>query len=284
MATRGEYTTVTDVRQSYLGVSSNADDALLLDLIRSVSRDIDSACLRHFYPVIQTRYFNPLEDTTMSEILPTRRRLLMDDDLLAVTTLVNGDSTTIGSTSYILETPNFTPYWAIKLLLTSGYVWYYTVDAENAISVTGVWGYHSDYANAWLSVDTLGAAMSDTTGTTALLTNGNGSVKGGQLVKVDDEYMYWGTVADKSASNLLRGVNGSTAATHLSGAAVYVWQVDDAIQQVAKEAAAARYRLRDNPVGETVIMDGHSFATPKDVAKYIKARCSDIGLIRTGVL
>jgi hypothetical protein len=94
--------------------------------------------------------------------------------------------------------------------------------------------------------------------------------------------MYWGTVADKSASGIQRGVNGSTAATHSSNATVSVWQVDDSIQQLAKEAVAARYRLRDNPVAETVVMDGHSFATPKDVAKYIKARVLDIGIVRTG--
>lgn len=61
--------------------------------------------------------------------------LLLGDDCLTVTAVVNGDGVTISSTNYTLLPRNKTPKYAIEL--HTGYTWSTTAD----ISITGTWGY-----------------------------------------------------------------------------------------------------------------------------------------------
>lgn len=58
-------------------------------------------------------------------------------DLLSVDTLLNGDGTTLTSTSYWLEPRNEPPYQWIRL--KSSNAWVFGTDGE--ITVTGTWGY-----------------------------------------------------------------------------------------------------------------------------------------------
>lgn len=274
MPTRGEYSTVTEIRSTYLSIVGTGDDALLLELLRSVCRDIDKACHQFFYPLIETRYFDPTRDVNGNLLKPDR-------PLLAVTTLTNGDSTAITSGQYVFEprNTNDSPKWGIKLLGSSGVSWRYTTDPENALSLAGVWGYHANYSDAWVSTDTLGAAIASTSTTSATLTT-SASLKAGQLIKIDSEFLYVSAVVTTTAT-IVRGVNGSTAATHLISAPIYVWTVDDSLAQLTKEATVARYRLRSNPLADNfVALDGSVLVNPKDIDKYITRRVSELGLVR----
>lgn len=52
------------------------------------------------------------------------------------------DSTTKLASSDVVYLPlNATPYYAIKIKGSTGYTWTYTLDPDNEISVTGLWGY-----------------------------------------------------------------------------------------------------------------------------------------------
>lgn len=115
------------------------------------------------------------------------------------------------------------------------------------VSIDGIWGIHSDYAHAWLAVDTLAAAITTTTATTFTVadvdgtdTNGNTPrISVGHLLKIDDEYMeVISTVAAATNSvTVIRGAHGSAAATHLIAAPVSVWQVEEPILwAVARQA------------------------------------------------
>jgi hypothetical protein len=129
-----DYTTVSEVK-TYLHISGAGDDALLGDLVTRASRIIDQHCGRWFYADTQTRSY----DAVGSHI--TGRLLLLDADLLALTTLVNGDGTTIDNDDVILRPINWPPYFGIALRTSSNLRWAYTDDPEGAISVTGSWGY-----------------------------------------------------------------------------------------------------------------------------------------------
>ena len=128
-----DYCTVADVK-ALLNANESGDDALLAVLVTRASALVDSYTRRTFAERTETRYYTPFEDTA-------GRLLLLDDDLLSVTTLTNGDGTVITADDYVLRPANRVPAWGIKLKASSGISWTYRDDPEGAISIEGTWGY-----------------------------------------------------------------------------------------------------------------------------------------------
>ncbi len=129
-----DYTTVGEVK-TYLHIGGTGDDDLIEDLVTRASRIIDAHCGRWFAADTQTRYY----DAVGPHI--TGRLLLLDADLLSLTTLTNGDGAEISSDDIILRPINWPPYFGIALKASSGLSWAYSDDPEGAISVAGTWGY-----------------------------------------------------------------------------------------------------------------------------------------------
>jgi len=126
-----------DELKEYLGVTGATDDAMLLTLLAAAQRTIDSYCARTFEATADTvRTFDSQRDVD-------GYTLTVDSDLCAITSIVNGDGTTISNSHYVTEPRNETPYYAIRLKASAGKVWTSTVsgDSENAISITGKWAY-----------------------------------------------------------------------------------------------------------------------------------------------
>ncbi len=129
-----DYCTVAQVK-ALLNASESGDDALLADLVTRASAMVDSYTRRRtFAERIETRYYTPGEDTS-------GRLLFLDDDLLSITTLTNGDGTIIAAADYVLRPANILPAWGIRLKASSGISWTCEDDPEDAISVAGEWGY-----------------------------------------------------------------------------------------------------------------------------------------------
>lgn len=127
------YCTVAQVK-ALISATESGDDALLAVLVTRASALVDQHTGRTFADRSETRTFTPGTDTD-------GLTLLLDDDLISITTLTNGDGTVIAAASYKLLPLNHTPKHAIRLLASSGLSWTYTDDAEGAISVNGKWGY-----------------------------------------------------------------------------------------------------------------------------------------------
>lgn len=266
----GDYTTRAIVKSQYLDVTQTTDDALITDIVKDVSRQIDAVSNRRFAPFIQTRYF----DT------PLGYDLYFDTDLFSVTSITNGQGAALTASDYKLYPLNESPKQKATIIKSTGLEWQMngTSDPEGAISVAGAWCYARD--GGWIdSGAVLGVGANDTT---TSLTVTTGKINVGQLVKIDDEYLYVTavTVSTSDTLTVVRGVNGSTAASHLISAALYYWQPDQNINLLAQQASAAAYRLRANPVGDTVTIDGVTFATPKDVTAFIYKRLTGLGLKR----
>ena len=125
-----------------------SDDTLIEGLVELASRFIDAETKRTFYARSETHYFD----------VPEGRELTLDDDLLTVTTLTNGDTTVLTSTYYNLIPKNKAPYYAIRLKETSAYSWSENSsgNTEYVISVAGTWGYSAtapaDIKNACLMI------------------------------------------------------------------------------------------------------------------------------------
>lgn len=271
MATYADYTTLQDVRGYYLGAQQTTDDTLLAQIIRDTSREIESLSNRWFYPRIETRYYAGA---------PGGKQVTLDADLLSLTTLTNGNSGSVGATDYLLVPPNTTPKQAVILRQSSGLVW----EADSAgdwydnVSVAGVWGYSTDYTSAWTNT---GYTLSGSVGTVDTTLSASGQLYAGQLLKVDSEYMYVSTSGSANAG-IVRAVNGSTSGSHAASAAIYAWDFGP-IGEVARVCVAAYYRLRANPVGETVQIDGLTFATPKDVKAYMRKQLDALGAQRVAI-
>lgn len=270
MATYADYTTVDALRANYLSATETTQDTLLLSLIRQAARDIDAAGSRSFYPRIETRYY----DT------PTGASLRFDDDLLAVTAITNGDGVALATADYKLYPLNEDAKHEVRLLPSSGEAWETdsSGNSEGAISVTGTWGYHVRYSSAWADVGAvLTSAVTTTTGTTALVTAG--ALKAGDLVKADAEYIYTSAITTAGTATVIRAVNGSTATTHTTSAAVLRWTFDE-VERLCCESAAAYYRLRSNPVGDSVSVGDQTFVTPRDVRQHIAKQVSALEMAK----
>lgn len=135
MAITNGYATLAEYKAYHPITSVSAtDDGVIEDLIEAASRHFDAqASGRTFYARTETRYFS----------IPSGRTLRVDDDLLAITTLTNGDGTVISSSDYYLVPRNASPKFEIVLKESASVFWASDSNGntEFVISIAGSWGY-----------------------------------------------------------------------------------------------------------------------------------------------
>lgn len=231
--------------------SVTGEDVLLRRFCESASRKIDTWTRRKFYPRIETRYYDDDESW----------RIWLDDDLLEINLLTTGNTgTTITPAQYILWPYGDYPKARIDIDESTGVALSFSGTPQRANAVAGTWGYNSDWARAWVgSGDTLQAAVTDATGTTLTVTSAAGANVQGlaprfqecHLLKIDDELLYVYAVPLNTSLSVRRGVNGSTAATHLDGAAIYVFEPEPEITLAIQRWGAYLYRQKDSDTFET---------------------------------
>src|SRR4051794_2955012 len=184
------YATLSAFRQRQsLASSDTGDDARMLAKLRAATTEIDRYTGRSFLPTIATRRFDWRGAKTL---------LLRGYDLLELTTLINGDGTTIDPAAIISLGGVNGPIVGIELDITKA-LFVYQSTTTRAISVSGVWGWHDDYASAWkTSGDVIqggGITANATTFTVASVSGADSwgmspRFSAGQLIKVDAEYMH----------------------------------------------------------------------------------------------
>lgn len=115
--------------------TSSGDDAVIEQIIESASRVIDTETRRTFYARAETRYYD----------VPTGNTLELDDDLISIGKLTNGDGTEITAGDYLTKPYNESPKYAIKIKDVSNVTFEFdsTTNGEKAISVSGSWGWSS---------------------------------------------------------------------------------------------------------------------------------------------
>jgi hypothetical protein len=127
------YATLTDAKNyARITTTDSTDDGVIEKLVESASRYIDAEAQRMFYATTETRLFNmPLGDT-----------LYFDKDLQSLTTLLNGDGSTITAAQYALLPANDTPKYAVQILPSTSIAWKSATNGNfvQCISVTGSWG------------------------------------------------------------------------------------------------------------------------------------------------
>lgn len=235
-------------------VSLSVDDQKMIGKLQTVSRRVDNLFPQTprwpvFAPWIGTRLIPVTGFNTNS----WQNTLSFQGFLLALTsTSVNGTDIT-DAAAY--PDPNSAPFNMLRR--SDGCLdWYSTCQSlcDNAplqASLTGVWGFNSDYANAWMSVDVLVTPFITTTSQTTFkvvdvdggdLYNVTPRISIGNLLKIEDEFVEV-TLTDSATNTVTvkRGVNGSTAAIHGSGLPVYRWEVEAPVRNAVARQAAMQY-------------------------------------------
>lgn len=240
------------MRYSFLGLSSfkssvvisdTADDARLLAVLESISRQIEQDCQRRFQPYTATEYFGPGNASV----------LLLDSDLLSVTSLKTDDGNrtypyTWAVTDYDLAPDNAPqnqePYWMIEARpygaynFPLGHSW-----GRRSVEIAGVWGYWLDT----LAIGTIAAAIATTTTTSVTMTAGHG-LEVGNTVLIDSEQLYI-TAVSTNTLTVERGVNGTTAATHLILASVALYRYPGPIVEALRVQANRIFQRVHAPFG-----------------------------------
>jgi hypothetical protein len=212
------------------------DDGVIDGLLESASRYIDGKTSRFFYPRIETRIYS----------IPSDYDILLNADLQEVITFLNGDDTSIASTEYNLLPKNESPKYSLKMKQSSSIYLVYdsTGESEYVLDITAIFGYHNRYSqDAWQSAGTLGAAITSTSTLAFTMTAGH-TLEVGKIVKINNELYTIATIATNTITPVKRGDNGSTAATHLNAAAVYVWQPMEDVRNAVLEIATQAYKRR----------------------------------------
>lgn len=133
------YVTLTEYKaymesstQGFTAPQTAAEETFVTNLLTSAQQFVEDWTGRRFEAATATRYFD-----ARSIAYTDPQRLFMDDDLLTVTTLTNGDGVVLSGSSYYLEPYNLTPKHAIRL--KTDYSWSFSTDGR--VSVAGTWGY-----------------------------------------------------------------------------------------------------------------------------------------------
>lgn len=133
---------ITDAEEvrTLLDISSPSEDGLLESLITNAEAHVKTQTGRQFEAASDTRYYDPTDPTVVGGPY-----LYLDEDLVSVTTLTNGDSDVLTvTTEYILMPVNDgPPYDTVRLVTSGGIIWTYETDHETAISLLGSWGYQA---------------------------------------------------------------------------------------------------------------------------------------------
>lgn len=260
-ATLAEFKTAVTAR-GQTDSTDVTDDLEIIRLLAAASRYIDGPGVgRKFYPRIATLHYDATVD----------RELWFNDDLLSLTHLYNGDLTEITSADYTLVPIDTTPHYKLKIKDISSLYWKPNTynSCEDVITVVGVWGYHEDYAHAWAaSGAVLAAAMADTTTLTSTCTTLK--LSPGHIIKIDDEILNVTAVTVGTSDSITvfaRGDNGSTAATHLINAPVYIWVPDERMKDACIQIAVGKYRRRggENVSDQSVVTTSGAVISPRDI-------------------
>lgn len=254
------YTTLETVKDE-LGITDMLKDEMLKRQIGRASDFIELFTERTFIPVMSTKTFDvPVEDPTT--------RLFLHDELVSITSL-SDDSGVIDAANYRLYPLNRTPKTWIQLTDEDSFT--YTTSRYGAISIVGSWGYCGDVA---ATGTVLAAAITSTTATTLTVTDGT-VIKTGYNLLVDTEQMFVSGVSGATIT-VIRGNNGTTAATHLISAAVSCYVVPGAIELAASNLAGFWHlgkdagNLKSKQIGDFKVEYHKGYAVPDFVAKSLE--------------
>jgi hypothetical protein len=237
------YASLADIKEE-VKTNQTVDDAIVINYGRRASQRIDrlfQSDVPFFFPTIKTRAIRVSPDAVNSD----DGTLSIPYNMLELTSLNMNDTAV---TTVEVYPPYTSPTRLLRLTGSDSWCYpnWYSYQSCNLpyapiqAIVAGVWGFHRDYANAWLSITTLTTVFIATTTQTTFTVASIADLSPGQMIKVESEYMEVVSVSVLTVT-VKRGINGSTAAIHNSALPLYVWQVEEPIRRAVQRQAAFMY-------------------------------------------
>ena len=235
----GCYASIADLK-GILGITSTTDDTVMRKILESSSRVLDNYCNRTFVTQTATKYF----DGAIKLWLP---------DLLSITTLKTDEGNdgtyenTYDTTDYYLygvgleDTLNTFPKIRLEINPEGDYSGF-APGYKHGVEIAGIWGYGDGISVTPYITDTTitedltaGESVVDVTAVTNL--------SAGQLILIGSEQYYIYSISTLTLT-VEPGVNGTTQATHSSGATIYIYQYPSDIRQACIDLSVALYQNR----------------------------------------
>lgn len=216
-----------------MGASTTSYDTQLQLIALRASRAIDSFTGRVFWPEYIVRYMNgnSKNQLRIPECMSLTTAAMSADDGATYTDLAATDYIEYGGP---FEEPGRTPITILEMYRNGNYSHWYP--GQRSIKLTGLWGWHDRYADAWPSS---GDSVQDAAGisasvTTITVTDADGVDENGQtprfqvgqLLLIESEHIIVTAVTASSTNQLtvLRAQNGTTGATHAKSTAIYIYR------------------------------------------------------------
>ena len=287
------YANVYDFR-AYMGGTDHVtdwttDSAPILRVLEAASIRIDKYAGRSFGPRTATKSYDlgkgalrndALQPTTSSISYPDYWAsklsgagiVPLDDWLITATTVTaySGTDRTSSDTlssgvgnDYLLEPYNRSPKTILKLeedttkSLKAG---------QQTLTILGTWGWQSDKSATISTIDAIGS-----TSATAVSVSSGSTTYVGDTIIIDNEQFYITAVSGNNLTTI-RGVNGTTAATHSGGASYTRWKYPSDVVQVSLGIARSYWRSRDVGQAPTIGSGEQSMTYPQNEEIILLAR------------
>lgn len=271
----------------------DASNEKMKDYLIRATRYVNRFTRREFFPWRQTRSFaipHAFNDLQMRRFLTAN--LYMDADLLEVKDLTNGDQSLTELDDFFYDVPNIYPIQSIELKFPNywggqyGQSLYSFNFNEPIIDVDGIWGYHDGYSRideAWVDTeDAVQDAPLSALATTITVGDVDGKDRNyltrfnvGNLIKIEDEFIEI-VEADTDANTLtvIRGIRGTTSASHVQDTPIYRWRVIEDIVEATLKIAKV-WRESDTSIGGRMgvsdMSAGIEMGVPADPQNIIRA-------------
>ena len=229
-----------------LNITGTGDDARLLGLLENVGRTIDRYCNRHFYALNATRKFdgNGRSELLVPDLISVDSNGLKTDD--------NKDRTfeTIwAATDYLLQpsdvdptsadNPESRPYTKVVVDTDAGSKAEWPVGIQT-VQIAGQWGWWRHLNRADETADAIADAV-----TSSVTVSSRADVEAGHTLLVDTEQLYVKSYSGNTLT-VVRGVNGTTAASHGGGSAIDIYEYPGPIAEATVVQAARLWTRRDS--------------------------------------
>lgn len=242
-----------------LDITGTSEDTRIRLLLEAVSRQVNRHCRRHFFVLEMARKFNG--DGGLTLHVPD----LISIDTSGLKTDDNKDrtfETTWPTTAYLLLPSNSNPtgktdlsqpYRVIEVDVDRGTEDCWTKGIET-VQVDGKWGWWEWTVAA---TETLGADITATA--TSITVSARTDIEAGHTILIGTEQIYVKSYSTNTLT-VVRGVNGSTAATATSGAAISIYQYPDAVREAVIIEAARLWKRRSSGFASVIGLETGEFA------------------------
>ena len=242
------YATVDLLKSSgALNITGTALDTRLRLVLEGVSRQIDSFCNRHFFELSATRKFD--SDGGQELLVPD----LVSIDANGLKTDDDKDrtfETTWAATDYLEEPANADPAGGHDLSRPLTRI---SVDADSGtksawpagrqtVQIAGKWGF---WRRLLTAAETLNEALDATE--TDVDVSSRTDIEAGHTILIGAEQMYVQSYSTNTLT-VVRGANGTTAATHSTGAAISIYEYPSPVGEATLLQSARLWKRKDSPV------------------------------------